>query len=384
MRTASFFTDTGPGRIGIARWAPRGAPIGFRVHRPLNPTAPMLKMARAEYEPLYQAILARLDPRRVVEDLDRLADPHEPVLPCWERPPFTEDHGCHRRMVAAWPERELGRVVPEVERSPRPADGVGGRSERKTRETAMATSRIEWTEQTWNPVTGRAKVSPGCKHGYAERMAPRLQAMAAPGYARGFALTLQDDRLGQPLGRKKPTLYVVCSMADLFHEDVPDAFVDRVLATIHRTPWHTDQLPTQRAERLPRFFANRPVPNNVWLGVTVEDRRHGLPRIDHLRRVPARVRFLSVEPLLEDLGPLDLRGIDWVIVGGESGPEARPMREAGVLSARDRCRAAGVAFLFKRWGAWGPDGIRRDKKANGRLLAGRVWDERPESSGALL
>ena len=170
----------------------------------------------------------------------------------------------------------------------------------------MATSRIEWTEQTWNPVTGRAKVSPGCKHGYAERMAPRLQAMAAPGYARGFALTLQDDRLGQPLGRKKPTLYVVCSMADLFHEDVPDAFIDRVLATIRRTPWHTDQLPTQRAERLPRFFANRPVPNNVWLGVTVEDRRYGLPRIDRLRRVPARVRFLSVEPLLEDLGPLDL------------------------------------------------------------------------------
>jgi protein gp37 len=146
----------------------------------------------------------------------------------------------------------------------------------------------------------------------------------------------------------------------------------------------TLQILTQRAERLPGFFASRSVPNNVWLGVTVEDRRHGLPRIDFLRRVPARVRFLSVEPLLEDLGPLDLDGIGWVIVGGESGPDARPMREAWALAVRDRCRAVGVAFLFKPWGAWGPDGVRRDQQANGRLLAGRLWDERPESSGALL
>ena len=142
-------------------------------------------------------------------------------------------------------------------------------------------------------------------------------------------------------------------MADLFHEDVPDAFIDRVLATIHRTPWHTDQLLTKRAERLPRFFANRLVPPNVWLGVTVEDRRYGLPRIDFLRHVPARIRFLSVEPLLEDLGPLDLDGIDWVIVGGESGPEARPMRPEWVLSVRDQCRVAEVAFTFKQWSTWG-------------------------------
>ena len=248
----------------------------------------------------------------------------------------------------------------------------------------MGTSKIEWTEQTWNPVTGCTKMSPGCKHCYAERMALRLQAMAAPGYARGFDLTLHDGRLGQPLGRKKPTLYFVCSMADLFHEDVPDAFIDRVLMTMHRTPRHTYQLLTKRAERLPDFFANRPVPPNVWLGVTVEDRRHGLPRIAHLRRVPARVRFLSVEPLLEDLGLLDPLGIDWVIVGGESGPAARPMREEWALSVRDRCRAVGVAFTFKQWGTWGPDGIRRDKKANGRLLAGRLWDERPELAGVLL
>ena len=248
----------------------------------------------------------------------------------------------------------------------------------------MSASKIEWTEQTWNPVTGCTQVSPGCKHCYAERMALRLQAMNAPGYAHGFDLTLHEDRLDQPLGRNKPTVYFVCSMADLFHEDVPNTFIDRVLATIRRTPWHTYQLLTKRAARLPVFFASRPVPPNVWLGVTVEDRRHGLPRIEHLRRVSARVRFLSVEPLLEELGPLDLDGIGWVLAGGESGPVARPMRPEWALAVRDRCRAAGAAFLFKQWGTWGPDGVRRDKKANGRLLAGRLWDERPESSGTLL
>jgi protein gp37 len=248
----------------------------------------------------------------------------------------------------------------------------------------MSASKIEWTEPTWNPVTGCTQVSPGCQHGYAERMARRLQAMAAPGYARGFDLTLHEDRLDRPLGRKKPTVYFTGSMADLFHEDVPDAFIERVLAVAHRTPRHTYQILTQRAERLPGFFASHPPPANAWLGVTVEDRRHGLPRIDVLRRVPARVRFLSVEPLLEDLGPLDLDGIDWVLVGGESSPAARPMRPEWALAVRDQCRATGVAFLFKQWGAWGPDGVRRDKKANGRVLAGRLWEERPKLSGALL
>ena len=248
----------------------------------------------------------------------------------------------------------------------------------------MGASKIEWTEQTWNPVTGCTKVSAGCKHCYAERMALRLRAMAAPGYARGFELTLHADRLDQPLRRKKPTVYFVGSVADLFHEEVPDAFVDRVLATIRQTPRHTDRLLTKRAERLADFFASRPVPSNGGLGVTVEDRRHGLPRIEPLRRVPARVRFLAVEPLLEDLGPLDLDGIDWVIIGGESGPNARPMRPKWALSVRDRGMATGVAFLFKQWGAWGPDGVCRDQKANGRILAGRVWDERPQIAGALL
>ncbi len=248
----------------------------------------------------------------------------------------------------------------------------------------MSASNIEWTERTWNPVTGCTKVSPGCKRRYAERMALHLQATGAAGYARGFELTLHADRLGQPLRRNKPTVYFVCSMADLFHEAVPDDFVDRVLATIRRTPRHTYLLLTKRAERLPDFFASRSVPTNVWLGVTVEDRRHGLPRVDHLRRVPSRVRFLSVEPLLEDLGPLDLGGIDWVIVGGESGPDARPMWPEWAPAVRDPCAAAGAAFPFKQWGTGGADGVHRDKKANGRLLAGRSWDERPEIAGTLL
>ncbi len=154
----------------------------------------------------------------------------------------------------------------------------------------MNASKIEWTEQTWNPVTGCTKVSPGCRHGYAERMARRLQAMAAPGYARGFDLTPRAERLGQPLERNKPTVYFICSMADLFHEDVPDAFIERVLAVARQTPRHTYQILTKRAERLPRFFTSRSIPPNVWLGVTVENRHHGLPRIDCLRWMPACVR----------------------------------------------------------------------------------------------
>jgi protein gp37 len=248
----------------------------------------------------------------------------------------------------------------------------------------MSESKIEWTEQTWNPVTGCTKVSPGCKHCYAEVMAQRLQAMGAAGYPRGFALTLHEERLNQPLRRKKPTVYFVNSMSDLFHEDVPDAFIERVLAVAAQTPRHTYQLLTQHADRLPRFFESRPVPGNVGLGVSVENRRYGLPRIDHLRPVAARVRFLSVEPLLEDLGPLNLDGLQWVIVGGESGPDARPMRPEWALAVRNQCEAAHVAFFFKQWGIWGADGVRRSKPANGRLLAGRTWEGQPEIAGALL
>ena len=248
----------------------------------------------------------------------------------------------------------------------------------------MSESKIEWTEQTWNPVTGCTKISPGCKNCYAEALARRLQAMGAAGYQRGFDLTLHEERLQQPLQRRKPTVYFVNSMSDLFHEEVPDTFIERVMAVADRTPQHTYQILTKRAERLPEFFRQRPLPTNVWLGVSVEDRQYGLPRIDYLRQVKARIRFLSVEPLLESLGRLNLDGIHWVIVGGESGPRARPMQSNWALSIRDQCESVGVAFFFKQWGGWGADGIRRNKHSNGRLLGGRTWDAYPDLTGALL
>lgn len=241
-------------------------------------------------------------------------------------------------------------------------------------------SKIEWTEQTWNPTTGCTKVSPGCKFCYAEVMARRLHAMGAPGYQHGFRLTLHAERLAQPLARQKPTIYFVDSMSDIFHEAVSDRFLDQVLDVIRKTPHHTYQILTKRAERLPHYFAERECPLNVWLGVSVEDRAYGVPRIDLLRRVDAKVRFLSVEPLLENLGCLDLTGIHWVIVGGESGHEARPMQLEWVQNVKRQADRAGAAFFFKQWGSWGTDGVKRHKKANGRLLKGRTWDERPQPS----
>ncbi|MEZ5580863.1 MAG: phage Gp37/Gp68 family protein [Candidatus Competibacteraceae bacterium] len=248
----------------------------------------------------------------------------------------------------------------------------------------MATqSTIEWTEQTWNPTTGCTKISPGCKHCYAEVMARRLCAMSASGYENGFDLTLHPARLEQPLRRKKPTVYFVNSMSDLFHEDIPNEFLDRVFAVIRQTPHHTYQILTKRADRLPQYFAHRSCPQNVWLGVSVEDRNYGIPRIADLRRIDARVRFLSVEPLLEDLGNIDLTGIHWVIVGGESGHKARPMREEWVAHIQKQADAAGAAFFFKQWGGWGADGVKRHKKANGRLFRGRTWDAYPRLTPAL-
>jgi protein gp37 len=238
-------------------------------------------------------------------------------------------------------------------------------------------SKIEWTEQTWNPVTGCVKVSPGCKHCYAETMAKRLQAMGAPGYDNGFQLSLLPERLAQPLRRRKPTLYFVNSMSDLFQEGVPDAFIDEVMAVIRSTPWHTYQILTKRAANMRAYFRSREVPMNAWLGVSVEDRRYGKPRIAELQAIRAKTRFLSIEPLLEDLGRLNLQDIHWVIVGGESGFGARPMQHDWVLNVRDQCEAASVDFFFKQWGAWGADGIKRSKKTNGRLLEGKVWDRIP-------
>ena len=203
--------------------------------------------------------------------------------------------------------------------------------------------------------------------------------MGVQGYENGFKLSLLPERLNEPLRRRKPTIYFVNSMSDLFHEDIPFYFLDQVFDVIHRAPQHTYQILTKRAKRMSRYFAitKRLVPVNAWIGVSVENRKYGLPRIDELRKVDATVRFLSIEPLLEDLGWLDLREIHWAIVGGESGPRARPMKAEWAEAIKEQCIEQGVAFFFKQWGGWGADGKRRAKKANGRKLGGRTWDEMP-------
>ncbi len=238
-------------------------------------------------------------------------------------------------------------------------------------------SNIEWTEQTWNPTVGCTKVSPGCKHCYAEMMARRLKAIGVRGYENGFRLTLMPERLAEPLERRKPTTYFVNSMSDLFHEKVPFDYVRRIFEVMARAPQHTFQILTKRAERMAEFCRSIDVPANAWLGVSVENRRHGVPRIDVLRSIDANVRFLSVEPLLEDVGAINLEGIHWVIVGGESGHKARPMRKEWVDNVKQQCDQADVAFFFKQWGAWGADGQKRSKKANGRKFRGRVFDAMP-------
>jgi len=244
-------------------------------------------------------------------------------------------------------------------------------------------TKIEWTEQTWNPSTGCTKVSPGCKHCYAEIMARRLKAMGVKGYEKGFSPALHPYRLNEPLVRRKPTLYFVSSMSDLFHEDIPDDFIGQVFDVMKQSPHHTFQVLTKRAERMARFLESREVPDNTWIGVTVENREHGLPRVDYLRNIKAQIRFLSIEPLLENLGILDLTDIQWVIVGGESGPKARPMKQEWIENIKVQCDADNTYFFFKQWGVWGADGKRRSKKANGRVLFGRTWDSMPGLYGPL-
>jgi protein gp37 len=239
-------------------------------------------------------------------------------------------------------------------------------------------SKIEWTEQTWNPTVGCTKVSPGCKNCYAETMARRLKAMGVKGYENGFRLTLMPERLSEPLERHKPTIYFVNSMSDLFHEKVSFEFIHQVFEVMCHAPQHTFQVLTKRANRMAEFCKNHLVPQNVWLGASVENRKHGVPRIDVLRSIDAKTRFLSVEPLLEDVGSINLAGIHWVIVGGESGHKARPMKPEWVDHVKRQCDAAGVPFFFKQWGLWGADGQRRSKRANGRSYQGRIWDEMPE------
>lgn len=232
-----------------------------------------------------------------------------------------------------------------------------------------AQSGIEWTESTWNPLTGCTKISPGCTNCYAERMSERLRLMGQRNYANGFALTLHESALDVPLRWKKPQRVFVNSMSDLFHQDVPISFIRQVFDAMRRADWHQYQILTKRADRLEELAPQLDWPAHVWMGVSVENQDYTF-RIDHLRHTPAAVKFLSVEPLLGPLTNLNLQGIDWVIVGGESGPGCRPLQREWVVGVRDECRRQGVPFFFKQWGS-------ANKKKAGRELDGRTYDEMP-------
>lgn len=236
-----------------------------------------------------------------------------------------------------------------------------------------ANSSIEWTGSTWNPVTGCTKLSAGCRNCYAERMARRLQAMGQSNYRNGFRLTLHPHAVNLPLTWKNPRTIFVNSMSDLFHEKVPTEFIRKVFGVMVTATWHRFQVLTKRSERLAELSATLPWARNIWMGVTVEN-ENVCGRINHLRRTAASVKFLSIEPLLGPLPALDLSGIDWVIVGGESGPGARFMDPSWVIDICDQCSSAGVPFFFKQWGG-------TDKKKAGRILNGRTWDEMPAIAG---
>lgn len=241
----------------------------------------------------------------------------------------------------------------------------------------MKTTKIEWTDKTWNPITGCTKVSAGCMNCYAETMSRRLKAMGLKKYENAFTLTLHEDALAEPLHWKTSHTIFVCSMSDLFHEEVPFEFIDKIMKVIHETPHHNYQILTKRAARMYEYFSSRDIPINAWLGVTV-DVASSKRRIDYLRKLAAPIRFLSCEPLLEDLGDLDLTNIDWVIVGGESGFKARPMKEEWVTYIKEQADSQGSAFFFKQWGTWGSDGIKRNKKENGKLIRGQVYQAMPK------
>jgi protein gp37 len=236
-------------------------------------------------------------------------------------------------------------------------------------------SSIEWTDATWNPVRGCSKISPGCKHCYAEVFAERFRGVRGHPYEMGFDPRLVPEKLGEPLRWGKPRMIFVNSMSDLFHESVPDAYIQNVAQVMSMANWHTYQILTKRSRRMAEMLSGLLNPyasmNHIWWGVSVENKQYGLPRIEDLRSAPAKIRFLSVEPLLEDLGKVDLKGIAWVIVGGESGPRARPMEKKWVLSVRDQCKKSRVPFFFKQWG-----GVQ--KKRAGRLLDGRTYSQFPK------
>lgn len=240
-------------------------------------------------------------------------------------------------------------------------------------------SAIEWTEATWNPVTGCDEVSPGCAHCYAKTFAERFRGVAGHPYEYGFDLQIRRSRLEQPLFWKRPRLIFVNSMSDLFHEDVDETYIAEVFDVMRRADQHTFQVLTKRSERLAELAMRLPWPTNIWMGVSVENQRW-TTRISDLRRVPAAVRFLSCEPLLGPL-ELDLTGIHWVIAGGESGHRARPMKPEWVRQIRDQCAASSTPFFFKQWGAFDEAGMRRGKHATGRLLDGCTWDGMPELVG---
>lgn len=235
-------------------------------------------------------------------------------------------------------------------------------------------SKIEWTDTTWNPLRGCTKISPGCKHCYAETFAERFRGVARHPYEQGFDLRLVPEKLSEPFSWGSPRAVFVNSMSDLFQTDVPDDYIEDVVAVMVRANWHTYQVLTKRADRLQHLLSTKlssaASASHIWWGVSVEDRKYGLPRVEHLRATPAAVRFLSIEPLLEDVGEFELSGIHWAIVGGESGPGARPMQKSWVESIRKLCKKKDVAFFFKQWG-----GVQKSR--TGRLLNGRTYDAMP-------
>jgi protein gp37 len=240
---------------------------------------------------------------------------------------------------------------------------------------------IEWTDATWNPVTGCTEISAGCDNCYARRIAERFRGTRGHPFEHGFDVTLKPHKLREPLKWKMPRRIFVNSMSDLFHKKVPSSFVDDVFEVMEKATWHIFQVLTKRSSLLRNYvsrrYQGRKAPAHIWLGVSIEDRQ-SLVRLKHLADTPASVRFLSLEPLLEELGQLDLSAISWVIVGGESGVGSRPMNEAWVESIRGQCVGQNVPFFFKQWGAWGSDGIHRSKKLNGRSLRGATWNEMPQ------
>ncbi len=240
----------------------------------------------------------------------------------------------------------------------------------------MNTTKIEWTDRVWNPSKGCSKISEGCKYCYAESFAKRLQAMGMEDYKDGFKFKILPHRLNEPLKIKKPQKFFVNSMSDLFHDDMPDEYLNQIFDVINQTPQHTYQILTKRAENMFEYFQNHNVPENVWLGVTVENSKY-LYRVDILRKINATIKFVSFEPLIGSVGKIDLTNIDWAIVGGESGNRARLIKQEWVNEIYLQCKKQNVPFFFKQWGTWGADGIKRNKKTNGKLFKNKEWHEYP-------